>query len=139
MPTPSFIAPFPLIILADICQPPRLFRPPVLFETREYMTISKIIDSYSRWSRLFSFLWLAVVKASDKFLSRKGEEVYTIIITTSSERKYSRNSVLSLPKTWLSMRELFVSDLIRYVWIIWLLFPVFCHYELYSKTTKNGN
>ena len=26
---------FSLLILAEICQPPRLFRPPFLFETRE--------------------------------------------------------------------------------------------------------
>ena len=31
-----FIAPFPFIILAEICQPPCLFCPPVLFETWEY-------------------------------------------------------------------------------------------------------
>ena len=37
LPTSPFIAPSLFIILAEICQPPRLFRPPLLFETREYM------------------------------------------------------------------------------------------------------
>ena len=37
MPTFPFIAPSPFIILAEICQPPRLFRPPLLLETREYL------------------------------------------------------------------------------------------------------
>ena len=34
--TPRLLHPCRFIILAEICQPSRLFRPPLLFETREY-------------------------------------------------------------------------------------------------------
>ena len=79
------------------------------------MTISKIIDSHSCWNRLLSFLWFAVIKkTSYKFL----------FINTSLVRKCSENSTLSVLKIWLSLWELFVSELIGYIWVIWLLFPV---------------
>ena len=89
------------------------------------MTISKIIDSHSCWNRLLSFLWFAVIKkTSYKFLPRKSELVCTTIINTSLERKCSEISTLSFLKIWLSLWELFVSELIGYIWVIWLLFPV---------------
>ena len=47
LPTSSFIAPYPSIILAKICQPPRLFHPPLLFETREY---TNSVNLAQRWS-----------------------------------------------------------------------------------------
>ena len=52
MPTSPFIAPSPFIILAKICQPPRLFLPPLLFETREYWNMwwtHEIFQSIRWW------------------------------------------------------------------------------------------
>ena len=43
MPTSLFIAPSLFIILAEFCQPPRLFCPPFLFETRKYKLKVSII------------------------------------------------------------------------------------------------
>ena len=44
LPPPPFIAPFPFIILAEICQPPCLFHPPLLFETQEYVVFKEHLN-----------------------------------------------------------------------------------------------
>ena len=44
MPSSPFIALFPFIILAEICQPPCLFHSPLLFETQEYVVFKEHLN-----------------------------------------------------------------------------------------------
>ena len=53
LPTYSFITPSPFIILAEIFQPPRLFRLPLLFETREFC--SEVYSEHSQTSKMEHF------------------------------------------------------------------------------------
>ena len=65
LPASPYIAPSPLF-LAKICQPPRLFRPPLLFETPEYIGLENwqhflkntafCVPHSQKWSNSFSSL-----------------------------------------------------------------------------------
>ena len=77
MPNSPFIAPSPFIILAAICQPPHLFRPPLLFETQ---ALRSRIDVPSR----LIFFWKKI-RPPPLFTKRDFSRYYFLYIYVFTE------------------------------------------------------